>query len=160
MRKLFLVAMLFLAACSKQAAPEVAKPAPVLKAVYFETGKAKIRPADEAVVSAAAKMLRSSDWWVIVLGLTDATGDFKTNQTLARERAEVVAEELRQRVDVSPPARIKPYAIGESLATGGSTQLERKVEFVFYTPGDESIEEIIVNSRVLTDEFRNKAISQ
>jgi outer membrane protein OmpA-like peptidoglycan-associated protein len=160
MRKLLFAAMFLLAACSKQSAPAAPALAPVLKSVYFETGSSTIRPADMPVIAAAAKTLNKSDWWVIVLGMTDATGDFQSNQKLSMQRAEAVAAALRKQAPVTPPARIKAYALGEQLATGGKTVAERKVEFVFYQQSDASIEQVIIDSRVLTDDFRKAAAAQ
>lgn len=161
MRNVLMMVFVFVLGSCAKAPPSSSGPAPVLKSVYFDTGSAVIKDSQKPVIAAASKMLKTSDWWVVCLGLTDATGDWKTNQALAQRRAEAVAGELRKMSPgIQPPVRIKAAAIGEQLATGGSTVLERKVEFVFYKNTGQSIDKIINDSRVLSDDFQRKSSSK
>jgi outer membrane protein OmpA-like peptidoglycan-associated protein len=138
----------------KAAAPKPVK-APIIAAVNFETGSAKIPTSEEGVIDSAAEIMKNSDWTVLVLGLADATGDADANKILSRERAEAVAARLRQRVSV-PANRIVVHAIGERLADGGSNVSERKVEFVFFHDEGLPLKEVVIRSRVLQEDFRTR----
>lgn len=136
------------------AAPAAANYGPVIDAVLFETGGTKIAPDQMQAIEAAAEVLRTSDWTVLVVGLADASGDAETNKVLSQQRAEAVADELRKRVSV-PAERIVVQGIGEKLATG-SSQSERKVEFVFFRDKGLPLKQVVIRSGVLEEDFRAK----
>lgn len=157
-----MVLSVLITGCKKKE-PEVATPAPraaaarapIISPVNFETGSTTISSAEEGAIDEAARILKTTDWTVLVLGLADATGDADKNKILSEERAEAVANALRAKTDV-PSSRIQVHAIGERLATGGSEVAERKVEFVFFEDEGLPLREVVVRSRVLEADFRAK----
>lgn len=132
---------------------------PVIDAVNFDSGVVTVPAGEMAAVDRAAEILKSGDWKVIVVGLADAAGDDATNQTVSQQRAEAVAAELRQKVDLSSD-RITVRGIGERLASG-ATQSERKVEFVFYKGGDGMQDrQIVMKSGALEEDFSQRRESR
>lgn len=135
-----------------------AKP-PILSAVNFNSGTTDItNPSDERVVDEAAEILASSKWSVILVGLADSQGNDDTNRALSIARAESIAEMLRAKTDVDDK-RIIVHGIGEKLAVGESLR-ERKVEFVFFKDKGQSVQEVVVESGVLSEDFRRKKQAQ
>jgi outer membrane protein OmpA-like peptidoglycan-associated protein len=128
---------------------------PVVDAVNFDSGVTEVKASEMGAIDQAAGILKSGDWKVIVVGLADSSGDVEANKVLSQQRADAVAAELRKRVDLTDE-RIQVRGIGERLATG-ATQSERKVEFVFYKDeGEMPVKQIVVRSRVLEQDFREK----
>lgn len=171
MRSFLVLSFFSLVACAKTVEPAAPAPepapapapapavkAPIIEAVYFETGKSSVSDAQIKVVDEAAEIMRSSNWKVIVLGLADATGDAQANRALSMERAENVAALLRAKAQVGSD-RVLVQAIGERLATG-ATVSERKVEFVFYEERGLTPREVVMQSGVLDADFRKKAAAQ
>jgi outer membrane protein OmpA-like peptidoglycan-associated protein len=134
-------------ACAK---PE---PPPVIKAVYFESGQIQFaNPADDAaVVERAAKILETTEFSVVVVGLADTEGDAASNKALAEQRAEHVAGMLKEKTKGVGAARIKTWALGEKFATSDA-QGERKVEFVFYNDKGQPVAQVVDNARALRDD--------
>lgn len=133
-----------------------AKDAPIVSAVNFNTATIEfVNDADGAAVREAAEVLNSTKWSVIVLGLADAEGTSADNLVLSQQRADTVAAMLREQTDIDD-ARIVTHAIGEKLAVGESVR-ERKVEFVFFEDEGKPIKDVVVESGVLTPDFRRKA---
>jgi hypothetical protein len=122
--------------------------APVLGAVNFESESTQIaNPADQQIIDEAAAILQSTDWSVVVVGLTDTEGDKESNLKLSLARAEAVASQLRNKTKVKE-SRIVVHGMGERLATGESLR-ERKVEFVFFKDKGKPIREVVLESGVL-----------
>jgi outer membrane protein OmpA-like peptidoglycan-associated protein len=146
--------------CKKEAppaaAPKPAPRAPIIAPVYFETGSKEIRASEDVKIARAAEIYKDTDWKVLVLGLADATGDAAANRELSEGRAEAVATRLRSKVGGDPNRRIVTYYIGEKLASGGEENAERKVEFVFFKDEGLPLKEVVVKSRVLEEDFRNR----
>lgn len=163
--KLALLAALTLAACAKKtetgspAATPTPAPAgaaakgPIIAPVLFDTGSTTVIPTQEPAVDAAAEILKSSEWTVLVLGLADASGDPEANKILSQKRADAVAAMLAKKSGVSAD-RIKVHAIGERLATGTDVQ-ERKVVFIFFEDRGLPFRQVVRQSGVLGDALEN-----
>ncbi len=102
----------------------------------------------------AVAIMKSSDWDVLVLGLADATGDAASNKVLSQKRADAVAAMLREKLP-GESSRIKTHAIGEKLASGNASILERKVEFIFYKDTGLPPRQVVEASGVLTEDFQH-----
>ncbi|MEQ1504852.1 MAG: OmpA family protein, partial [Myxococcota bacterium] len=153
-----------LATGCKKKEPEVATPdpapapaaakAPIIAPVHFDTGSKTVADTEMPVIDEAVQILKTSDWNCLVVGLSDASGDDETNKILSQDRANAVAELLRNKSGVAD-ARVTAHGIGEKLATA-TTVNERKVEFVFYKESGLTPRQIVVQSRVLEEDFRAK----
>ena len=142
--------------CKKEPPPKAgakAEKSPIIEPVNFASGSTTIEAAEMPAIDKAADIMKNSDWKVIVLGLADSSGDAAMNKELSEKRADVVAAELRKKAPGVPENRIIVHAIGEKLSTG-TTQSERKVEFVFFHGPADNIREIVLKSRVLEEDFR------
>jgi outer membrane protein OmpA-like peptidoglycan-associated protein len=106
------------------------------------------------VIDEAVEILKSTDWDLIVVGLSDASGDDETNKVLSQQRAEAVAELVRTKAGVAAN-RISAHGIGERLATA-TTVNERKVEFVFYHDTGLTPRQVVMQSGVLAEDVRTK----
>jgi outer membrane protein OmpA-like peptidoglycan-associated protein len=139
--------LVLLFACAKD------EPPPVIKAVYFESGQTQFAtPADDtAVVERAARILETTEFSVVVVGLADTEGDAAMNKALAQKRADHVASLLREKSKGVGAKRIETFALGEKFATSDA-QGERKVEFVFYTDRGQSVQQVVDNARALRDD--------
>ncbi|MEQ1568859.1 MAG: OmpA family protein [Myxococcota bacterium] len=159
------VALALIAGC-KKAPPETPAPepepakeapaakAPILAPVHFETGSNTVVGTEMPVVDEAVEILKSTNWDLIVVGLSDASGDDETNKVLSQQRAEAVAELVRTKAGVAAN-RISAHGIGERLATA-TTVNERKVEFVFYHDTGLTPRQVVMQSGVLAEDVRTK----
>jgi outer membrane protein OmpA-like peptidoglycan-associated protein len=165
-RMIFALALALAVGGCKKKEPEVAQPdpapkeaprdpkAPVLAPVHFETASNTVVATEMPVVEEAAGILKSTDWDVIVVGLSDASGDDDANKVLSQQRADAVAELLRTKSGVAAD-RVLAHGIGEKLATA-TTVNERKVEFVFYHDTGLQPRQVVRQSGVLEEDFRAK----
>lgn len=82
--------------------------------IYFNTGQATLKPESGATLSEIAKFLKANPSInVYIVGHTDNTGNFESNMTLSKERANAVVNEL-----------IVKYAVNKSqLAAQGVASL-------------------------------------
>lgn len=79
--------------------------------LYFDTGKAAIKPESKAQLDQMAKLLTEQPGLnVFIVGHTDNVGSFEANVTLSRQRAESVRDALVTTYRV-PAARITPYGV-------------------------------------------------
>jgi outer membrane protein OmpA-like peptidoglycan-associated protein len=63
--------------------------------IYFDTGKAEIKPESDAAITEISKLLKNSaDLKVYVVGHTDNVGSFDSNMKLSKDRADAVAKAL------------------------------------------------------------------
>lgn len=63
--------------------------------IYFDTGKAIIKPESKPVIDEIAKLLNSQATWKLhVVGHTDNVGSVASNMTLSKQRAEAVVNAL------------------------------------------------------------------
>jgi len=102
--------------------------------IYFDTGKAEIKPESDAAIAEIAKLLQNnSGLKVYVVGHTDSVGNFDSNMSLSKARADAVVRSLTGKGIAA--ARLKAYGVA-SLAPVASNDSEdgkaknRRVELV------------------------------
>lgn len=89
-------------------------PRVVLHGIYFDFGKATLRPESDVVVRDVANALaRNPGWKVTVEGHTDDVGDATSNLDLSRRRAEAVKLALVERHRIAA-ARLATTGLGAS----------------------------------------------
>ena len=80
--------------------------------IYFDTGKAEVKPESDATLSEIAKLLQADPRLKLyVVGHTDNQGALELNMDLSRRRAEAVFSALTTKYAV-PAARLKAYGSG------------------------------------------------
>jgi OmpA-OmpF porin, OOP family len=106
-----------------------------LYGVYFDTGKAEVKPESTPQLAEMAKYLTANpDKQVFVVGHTDNTGSFAANQKLSMDRAQAVAKMLMstykiaaERVAAQGVANLSPVA---NNASDDGRAKNRRVELV------------------------------
>ncbi len=106
-----------------------------VEGIYFDTGKAVVKPESKPALEQVAKLLQADaalKLWVV--GHTDSVGSVEDNQKLAQARAEAVAAELVKAHGVAA-ARLKGYGVGPlapvaSNDTDDGRAKNRRVELV------------------------------
>ncbi|MBK6527176.1 MAG: OmpA family protein [Crocinitomicaceae bacterium] len=84
-----------------------------LKPIYFDLGKATIRPDAAIELDKIVKVMNDNPNMIVELGShTDSRGNAKSNQTLSDKRAKSSADYIKQRI--TNPERIKGVGYGES----------------------------------------------
>jgi OmpA-OmpF porin, OOP family len=107
----------------------------VLGGIFFDTGKAVLKPESDAQLEQMAKMLQAQPaLQVFIVGHTDNQGSFDTNLALSKQRAEAVRDALVGRFKVDGK-RITPFgAANVSPVAGNSAEAgrarNRRVELV------------------------------
>ena len=103
--------------------------------IYFDTGKADIKPESDAAIAEIAKLLKNnSALKVYVVGHTDNAGSFDSNMKLSKDRATAVTNMLVSKHGIAA-ARLKGYGVS-SLSPIASNKTEegkaknRRVELV------------------------------
>lgn len=103
--------------------------------IYFDTGKADLKPESDAAIAEIAKLLQNDAALnVYVVGHTDNVGSFDSNLKLSKDRAEAVARELAGKHGVAT-GRLKAHGVS-SLAPVASNDSDegkaknRRVELV------------------------------
>ncbi len=103
--------------------------------IYFDTGKAEVKPESEATLKEIAKLLEENpELKVHVVGHTDNVGELAMNMELSRARADAVVKVLTTKYRV-PAARLRADGVGP-LAPVASNDAEegraknRRVELV------------------------------
>ena len=106
-----------------------------LYSIYFDFGKADLKPESRATLQEIARLLKANpDLKLYVVGHTDNVGSLEINLELSRRRAEAVVKALVAQFGIDPQ-RLKPYGIGP-LAPVASNDTEegraknRRVELV------------------------------
>jgi outer membrane protein OmpA-like peptidoglycan-associated protein len=80
--------------------------------IYFDTGKADIKPESDATLKEIAKLLQGdAKLKLYVVGHTDSQGSLDLNMDLSRRRAEAVLAALTTKYAV-PAARLRAYGSG------------------------------------------------
>lgn len=103
--------------------------------IYFDTGKADIKPESDAAIGEIAKLLKSkSGLKIYVVGHTDNVGLFESNMKLSKDRANAVAKTLTGKYGIAA-TRLKPYGVASlSPVTSNDTEdgraKNRRVELV------------------------------
>jgi len=106
-----------------------------LYGIYFDTGKALIKPESKAALDEIAKLLGAqSSLKLHVVGHTDNVGNLASNMTLSKQRAEAVVNALAADYRVAAPRLIAngvgPLApVASNAAEEGRTK-NRRVELV------------------------------
>ena len=103
--------------------------------IYFDTGKAEIKPESDAAIAEIAKLLKnSSALKVYVVGHTDNAGSFDANMKLSKDRAAAVTNSLVSKHGIAS-SRLMAYGVS-SLSSVASNKTEegkaknRRVELV------------------------------
>lgn len=103
--------------------------------IYFDTGKATIKPESVHAMSEIAKLLNAdSGLNVYVVGHTDNVGNVDSNIRLSQDRAEAVLQALVREHSI-PPARLRAHGCGQfapvaSNDTEDGRAKNRRVELV------------------------------
>lgn len=103
--------------------------------IYFDTGKAEIKPESDAALAEIAKLLQQhSGLKLYVVGHTDDTGDSAANQTLSEQRAKAVVSKLTGSYQINA-SRLQAHGVGPLAPASNNTsaagkQLNRRVELV------------------------------
>jgi outer membrane protein OmpA-like peptidoglycan-associated protein len=80
--------------------------------IYFDTGKADVKPESDAGLGEIAKLLKQDAALKLhVVGHTDNVGDLKSNMDLSRRRAEAVVKVLTGKHGIAPD-RLDAYGVG------------------------------------------------
>ncbi len=83
-----------------------------LYGIYFDTGKAEIKPDSKPTLDQIAKLLRSKpSLKLLVVGHTDNRGTFEYNMDLSRRRAQAVVDALVSNYGISA-GRLQPVGVG------------------------------------------------
>ena len=112
-----------------------------LYGIYFDTGKAELKPESGPTLDEIAKLLRADTGLrLYVVGHTDIMGGFDYNMDLSRRRAQAVAQELTGRYGVAG-GRLKSAGVGflAPVAPNDDEEgraLNRRVELVKDTGKD------------------------
>lgn len=106
-----------------------------LRNIYFDTGKASLKPDSNAALSEIAKLLNAqSGLSLYVVGHTDSTGQYEFNLTLSRDRAASVVSALVSRYEVSAKrlqaAGVGPLSPAASNRSKDGQAENRRVELV------------------------------
>lgn len=103
--------------------------------IYFDTGKADIKPASDTALKEITKLLQKDpELKLYVVGHTDNQGTLDSNLDLSRRRADAVAQALSGKYGVAG-ARLKPYGVGPVAPVASNDAEEgraknRRVELV------------------------------
>jgi outer membrane protein OmpA-like peptidoglycan-associated protein len=88
--------------------------------IFFDTGKAVVKPESKAALDEVAKLLKGDPalkLWVV--GHTDWVGQVSDNMRLAQARAEAVASELVSAYGINA-SRLKGYGVGPLAPVAGN----------------------------------------
>jgi OmpA-OmpF porin, OOP family len=103
--------------------------------IYFDTGKAEIKPESDEALGEIAKLLKDdAGLKVNVVGHTDNVGGIDSNMALSKARADAVVKALTSKHGIDAK-RLRAYGVG-SLAPVASNKTEdgkaknRRVELV------------------------------
>ena len=103
--------------------------------IYFDTGKADVKPESDATLKEIAKLLRQDPTLKLyVVGHTDNQGALAANMELSRRRADAVVKLLVTRYSVSA-ARLSPQGDGPTAPVSSNDSetgraKNRRVELV------------------------------
>jgi outer membrane protein OmpA-like peptidoglycan-associated protein len=103
--------------------------------IYFDTGKADVKPESDATLKEIAKLLQEHpDLKLYVVGHTDSEGGFDMNLELSRRRGDAVVNVLTEKYGVAP-ARLRAFGDGPTAPVASNDTEEgraknRRVELV------------------------------
>ncbi len=105
----------------------------ILKNIFFEFGKATLKPKSYAELDNVVKLLQNNEGVRLeISGHTDNIGSLRTNMKLSEERAKAVVEYLISKGISSSRLEFKGYAYTQPIApntTEAGRALNRRVEF-------------------------------
>lgn len=97
--------------------------------VYFDTGKHALSAQAQAELCAAAQQAGGMDnALLLVVGYTDATGDYEFNQELSEKRATRVVNYLQQQCGWKPYRMLTPTGMAEADPAADNTTEEGKAQ--------------------------------
>lgn len=103
--------------------------------IYFDTGKAEVKPESDAALEEIAKLLQQNPQLKLyVVGHTDNAGTWASNMDLSRRRANAVTQVLSTKHGVEA-ARLSPQGDGPTAPVASNDTEEgranyRRVELV------------------------------
>ena len=103
--------------------------------IYFDTGKAEIKPESDAAIAEIAELLKNNNaLTVYVVGHTDNVGSFDANMKLSKDRAVAVTNALISKHGIAS-SRLKAYGVSSlnpiaSNKTEDGKAKNRRVELV------------------------------
>jgi outer membrane protein OmpA-like peptidoglycan-associated protein len=103
--------------------------------IYFDTGKADVKPESEGTLKEIAKLLQAhSDLKLYVVGHTDNQGGFEMNMDLSRRRGDAVVKVLTGKYGIAP-GRLRAAGDGPTAPVASNDSEEgraknRRVELV------------------------------
>lgn len=103
--------------------------------IYFDTGKADVKPESKPTLDAIADLLKhDNELLLYVVGHTDDTGDGAANVTLSKQRAGAVVAALIKNYQIDEPRLqaqgVGPYAPAANNTSDAGKQKNRRVELV------------------------------
>jgi OOP family OmpA-OmpF porin len=117
-------------------AKEIARTGKVsLYGIYFDTGKAELKPeSDPALKEIATLLEKDTSLALYVVGHTDGTGEFGANKALSERRAGAVKDALVSRYGIAG-SRLSPHGVGplapaSTNDTPDGRTLNRRTELV------------------------------
>lgn len=107
----------------------------VISGIYFDTGKAEVKPESKAALEQVSKLLKQdAKLKVYVVGHTDNVGGLASNMDLSKRRAAAVVQALTAQYGISAeqlaPFGAGPYAPLASNDSEDGRALNRRVELV------------------------------
>jgi outer membrane protein OmpA-like peptidoglycan-associated protein len=103
--------------------------------IYFDTGKAEVKPESDAALKEIAKLLQQdAQLKLMVVGHTDSVGALASNMDLSKRRAEAVVQQLTTKYGIAA-ARLTPQGAGPLAPVASNKNEEgcaknRRVELV------------------------------
>lgn len=103
--------------------------------IYFDTGKASIKPESKPTLDAIAELLKKNPSLLLyVVGHTDDTGSVAANLDLSRQRAKSVVDALTSGYQITAnrlqAEGVGPYAPASNNTSDAGKQKNRRVELV------------------------------
>jgi outer membrane protein OmpA-like peptidoglycan-associated protein len=106
----------------------------ILRYVYFETGKARLKPESTAELDQLLSLLEQNpELKIVVSGHTDNTGDEKANLRLSQLRAEAVTDYLSNKGIAKDRLSARGYGSSKPVTSNDTEEgrnQNRRVEFV------------------------------
>ncbi len=103
--------------------------------IYFDTGKADVKPESDAALTEIAKLLKNDPRLKLhVVGHTDSAGTLPSNMDLSKRRADAVAKVLTTKYNIAT-TRLDAYGVGPLAPVASNDSEEgraknRRVELV------------------------------
>jgi outer membrane protein OmpA-like peptidoglycan-associated protein len=96
--------------------------------IYFDTGKADLKPASDPALAEIVKMLKAdANLKIYVVGHTDNAGQFASNVRLSQDRAASVVNVLMSKHGIAA-ARLTPFGAGPTSPVASNKSDEGKAK--------------------------------